>query len=51
MRPLTDFNMPMPSAIVQKKRGTLFDGNRTSFNIAHECLDRHPGDAVAINVE
>jgi acetyl-CoA synthetase len=28
----------------------LFDGNRDHLNIAHECVDRHPGDAVALRL-
>jgi len=28
----------------------LFDGDREHFNITHECLDRHPRDAVAVHV-
>jgi acetyl-CoA synthetase len=29
----------------------FFDGNQTHFNIAHECLDRHPTDKVALNIK
>ena len=28
----------------------LFDGEKEVFNIAYECLDRHPSDAIAIHV-
>ena len=28
----------------------LFDGTQASFNIAHECIDRHAGDALRIAV-
>jgi len=28
----------------------LFDGDREHLNIAHECLDRHPGDRVAARI-
>jgi acetyl-CoA synthetase len=28
----------------------LFDGNREQLNIAHECVDRHPPDRVAVRV-
>ena len=28
----------------------LFDGDRASLNIAHECLDRHPRDRVAVRI-
>ncbi len=28
----------------------LFDGDRNNFNIAYECLDRHPSEAMAIHV-
>jgi acetyl-CoA synthetase len=31
-------------------RWEFFDGNKTSFNIAHECLDRHPKDNTAVNI-
>lgn len=31
-------------------RWRLFDGDKTSFNIAHECLDRHPKDKTAVNI-
>ena len=28
----------------------LFDGGRADLNIAHECLDRHPRDRVAVRI-
>jgi acetyl-CoA synthetase len=28
----------------------LFDGDRERFNIAHECLDRHPRERVAVRL-
>src|SRR3954453_4508999 len=28
----------------------LFDGNEQQLNLAHECVDRHPADAVAVRV-
>ena len=28
----------------------LFDGDRDSFNIGHECLDRHPRERIAMHV-
>ncbi len=28
----------------------LFDGDRQRMNIAHECLDRHPADRVAVRL-
>ncbi|MBL6953954.1 MAG: acyl-CoA synthetase [Alphaproteobacteria bacterium] len=28
----------------------LFDGDRASLNIAHECLDRHPRDRMAVRI-
>ena len=28
----------------------LFDGDRANLNIAHECLDRHPRDRVAVRI-
>ena len=28
----------------------LFDGDRTRLNIAHECIDRHPREAVAVRL-
>jgi acetyl-CoA synthetase len=30
---------------------TLFDGNRERLNLAHECVDRHPGDATALRLQ
>lgn len=29
----------------------LFDGDRERLNLAHECLDRHPRDAVALRLQ
>jgi len=29
----------------------LFDGNRDSLNIAHECVDRHSGEATALRIK
>jgi acetyl-CoA synthetase len=31
-------------------RWQLFDGSRDSFNIAHECLERHDNDATAVRI-
>jgi acetyl-CoA synthetase len=28
----------------------LFDGDRERLNIAHECVDRHPGDQAAVRI-
>ena len=28
----------------------LFDGNRSRLNIAHECIDRHAGDAARVAI-
>src|SRR3981189_1015009 len=28
----------------------LFDGNRQRLNIAHECIDRHPAERVAVRL-
>jgi acetyl-CoA synthetase len=28
----------------------LFDGDRDRLNIAHECVDRHPSDAMAVRI-
>jgi len=33
------------------ERWALFDGNKEKFNIAHECIDRHPQDDVAIRIK
>jgi acetyl-CoA synthetase len=30
---------------------TLFDGNRDRLNLAHECIDRHPGPAIALRLQ
>ena len=32
------------------QRWEFFDGNQTNFNIAHECIDRHPKEKTAINI-
>lgn len=28
----------------------LFDGDRERLNIAHECIDRHPGNRAAVRI-
>jgi len=33
------------------ERWALFDGNKEKFNIAHECIDRHPQGDVAIRIK
>ncbi len=33
------------------QRWELFDGNRERFNIAHECVDRHPKNDTAIRIK
>jgi acetyl-CoA synthetase len=33
------------------ERWTLFDGTKDHFNIAHECIDRHPKDDTAIRIK
>lgn len=33
------------------ERWALFDGSKDRFNIAHECIDRHPRDDVAIRIK
>jgi acetyl-CoA synthetase len=33
-----------------EKLWALFDGNRERLNIAHECIDRHPGERIAIRI-
>ena len=52
MRLLTDFTAHADAQrhCTKEALWALFDGDRTNFNIAHECLDRHPRDAVAINI-
>jgi acetyl-CoA synthetase len=32
-------------------RWSLFDGSKEKFNIAHECIDRHPPEDVAIRIK
>lgn len=32
-------------------RWKVFDGNREKFDIAHECVDRHPGNREAIRIK
>ena len=29
----------------------LFDGTPENFNVAHECIDRHPPDRLAVRVK
>ena len=33
------------------ERWSLFDGTKERFNIAHECLDRHPPDDLALRIK
>lgn len=33
------------------RRWELFDGDKASFNIAHECLDRREDDATAVRIK
>jgi acetyl-CoA synthetase len=33
------------------ERWALFDGSKDRFNIAHECIDRHPPDETAIRIK
>jgi acetyl-CoA synthetase len=33
------------------ERWTLFDGSKERFNIAHECIDRHPPEETAIRIK
>lgn len=33
------------------ERWTLFDGTKEKFNIAHECIDRHPRKETAIRIK
>lgn len=52
MARLTDFttHADAHSQFTKEALWDLFDGDRDSFNIGHECLDRHPRDQVAMNV-
>ena len=34
-----------------KERWTLFNGTKDHFNIAHECIDRHPKNEYAIRIK
>ncbi|MBI4187263.1 MAG: AMP-binding protein [Chloroflexi bacterium] len=34
-----------------KERWEVFDGSRSNLNIAHECLDRHPGEKTAVRIK
>ena len=34
-----------------RERWALFDGNKGRFNIAHECIDRHPKKEAAIRIK
>ena len=33
------------------ERWTLFDGKKDNFNIAHECIDRHPQHDTAVRIK
>jgi acetyl-CoA synthetase len=33
------------------ERWSLFDGSKERFNIAHECIDRHPPEETAIRIK
>jgi acetyl-CoA synthetase len=33
------------------ERWEVFDGDKTSLNIAHECVDRHPKDKTALRIK
>jgi acetyl-CoA synthetase len=33
------------------ERWTLFEGNKDKFNIAHECIDRHPKEETALRIK
>jgi acetyl-CoA synthetase len=33
------------------ERGEVFDGTKENFNIAHECVDRHPADEYALRIK
>lgn len=33
------------------QRWALFEGTKERFNISHECIDRHPGDNIAIRIK
>lgn len=52
MPQLTDFNTYEDAQhhFSRAALWALFDGNETSLNIAHECLDRYAGGNVAITV-
>ncbi|NLN59589.1 MAG: AMP-binding protein, partial [Deltaproteobacteria bacterium] len=34
-----------------KERWDVFDGTKENFNITHECVDRHPGDELALRIK
>lgn len=34
-----------------KERWSLFSGNKNKFNIAHECIDRHPQNDIALRIK
>jgi len=33
------------------ERWEVFDGNRDNLNVAHECVDRHPKEKIAIRIK
>jgi len=34
-----------------KERWDVFDGTKDNFNVAHECIDRHPADEIALRIK
>ena len=52
MRMLTDITRYDESQkyYSKEKLWELFDGNRARLNIAHECIDRHPGERTAVHI-
>ena len=52
MQKLTDFTSYADAMRQFSKPAlwALFDGDRERLNIAHECVDRHPGGAMAVRI-
>ena len=34
-----------------RERWGIFDGTRDNFNVAYECIDRHPANEIALRIK
>ncbi len=46
---ITDYHESL-EAFSKARLWSLFDGDRTSLNIGHECIDRHSADRLAVHI-